>query len=239
MSTCYIFDIDGTLTSPRKPIKARFARKFIKWAEGKQIYVATGSDWDKVLQQLPQDTLDVFKGIFCCMGNELRSPIGLVIEKSKFIIPDTLNDDLARILTESKYPDKTGMHIEFRTGMVNFSTVGRRATFAQRGAYSNWDRTNNERQAIVDYVNNNYPGLEASIGGSISIDIIEKGKDKGQIVPWLLDKGINKITFVGDRCFRGGNDWGIIRELMKVSLDHEWYNVNGPDDVLTLLKKFN
>ena len=74
------------------------------------------------------------------------------------------------------------------------------------------------------------------MGGSISIDIIEKGKDKGQIVPWMINRGVNKLTFVGDRCEPGGNDWGIVRELMKTSISFAWYNINGPQEVLNLIK---
>ena len=233
---CYIFDIDGTLTKPRKKITTKFANKFIKWAHGKHVFVATGSDWAKVQEQLPQEVLDVFQGIFCCMGNELRLPNGKVVEKSDFIIPDALNDFLADILNKSEYEPKVGLHMEFRTGMVNFSTLGRKATIGQRNAYYRWDKVHGEREKIADLVNTHFPDLEASVGGSISIDIIEKGKDKGQIVDWMLSRGVNKLTFVGDRCEPGGNDWGIVRELMKTSIDFSWYNINGPNEVLDLLK---
>ena len=238
MSTCYVFDVDGTLTHPREEIDPVFSSVFTKWSAGKQLYIATGSDFDKTKQQLPQDVLNLFKGIFCCMGNELRSPSGTILERSDFVIPDDLNDDLADILNKSEYTPKVGKHIEFRTGMVNFTTLGRNATLSERNAYNEWDRIHKEREKIADFINTNYPKLDASVGGSISIDIIEKGKDKGQIVPWLLDKGVSKLTFVGDRCFEGGNDWGVVRELTKTLINFGWHNVNGPDDVLNLLKSF-
>ena len=240
MIKCYIFDVDGTLTEPRQHIDTNFAREFIKWAnerhrEDEHLYIATGSDFEKTKQQLPQEVLDVFDGIFCCMGNELRNSSGNILKRSNFVIADDLNADLERILVNSKYTPKTGTHVEFRTGMVNFSTVGRNATHEQRLAYNTWDKKHSERQSIADYINNNYPDMEASVGGSISIDIIEKGKDKGQIIPWLLDKGFSDIVFIGDRCFEGGNDWGIVRELQKTTIKHQWYNICGPSFILPIL----
>ena len=150
---CYLFDVDGTLTLPRRKIEEKFAKKFARWSTGKTLYIATGSDFQKTKEQLPQEILDLFSGIFCCMGNELRDSSGKVLEKSSFVIPDELNDDLARILTESKYEPKVGRHIEFRTGMVNFSTVGRSANAKQRDAYTKWDNIHKERTKLADYIN--------------------------------------------------------------------------------------
>jgi phosphomannomutase len=234
----YIFDVDGTLTEPRQKMTPEFLKAFKLWCRGKQLFIATGSDFPKTKEQVPESILRCFRGIFCCMGNELLSGAGQILEKSNFVIPDDLSDDLAHILVHSTYPLKTGSHLEFRTGMVNFSTVGRNATLSERNEYSKWDLVNGERQKIADIINANYPDLEASVGGSISIDIIEKGKDKGQVVKWLLNKGIDDITFVGDRCAKGGNDFGIIRELNKSSINFNWYNVSGPHEVLELLKRF-
>ena len=233
---CYIFDVDGTLTEPRDKMDSNFANEFILWSLKKQCYIATGSDYKKTQEQVPWDVLDCFKNVFCCMGNEVRGDMGLVIEKSEFILPETLDYDLQQFLKNSNFTLKTGNHIEFRTGMVNFSIVGRNADYEQRSFYNMWDRENGERQSIADYINKNYPTLNASVGGSISIDIIEEGQDKGQVIQHLENAGATKIVFVGDRCFPGGNDHGIIRELEKSDLAFEWYNVSGPDETRMLLR---
>jgi len=233
---CYIFDVDGTLTEPRQEMTEEFLEEFKTWLEGKQCIIATGSDYLKTKQQVPQDVLSLFKYTFCCMANEVRNPKGTIIEKSDFIIPVDLEDCLANFLMWTKFPYKCGHHIEFRTGMVNFSIVGRNATIEQRNEYSKWDNLNGERKHIADFINSNFPTLEASIGGSISVDIIEQGCDKGQVVHYLENAGVTKVVFVGDRCFPGGNDYGLIRELKKSDLAFEWYNVSGPDDTLGLIR---
>mgnify|MGYP001244796369 CR=1 FL=1 len=233
---CYVFDVDGTLTEPRQRIDDKLANEFLLWSMSKQCYIATGSDFAKTKEQVPWDVLDCFEYTFCCMGNEVRDKMGTAVYKSEFIIPDSLDMDLRNFLEESKCPMKTGNHIEFRTGMINFSTVGRNADFEQRGTYSVWDQKNNERKKLVSYINKKYPNLEASVGGTISVDIIEKGRDKGQIVRHLSDAGATKIVFVGDRCLPGGNDHGFVRELEVSNLAFEWYNVEGPEDTIRLIR---
>ena len=114
---CYIFDVDGTLTEPRKLMDSKFAKEFSLWAQKKQCFIATGSDFEKIKQQIPESVLSSFENIFCCMGNEIRNNIGEVIHKSKFVIPDSLDQELAEILKNSKYPIRAGNHIEFRTGI--------------------------------------------------------------------------------------------------------------------------
>ena len=233
---CYIFDVDGTLTSPRQQMTSGFAKEFKIWSENKQCIIATGSDFLKTKQQVPEDILPVFKYTFCCMANELRDSKENIIEKSEFTIPIELEDSLSNFLMSTKFPYKCGNHIEFRTGMVNFSIVGRNANQEQRSEYNKWDNLNGERAHIANFINNNFPTLEASIGGSISIDIIEQGCDKGQVIHHLENAGATKIVFVGDRCFPGGNDYGIVRELKKSDLSFEWYNVSGPEDTLRLIR---
>lgn len=233
---CYIFDVDGTLTEPRKKMDPHFANELLAWMKNKQCFIATGSDYIKTKEQVPWDILEEFKNIFCCMANEVRGEHGKILQKSQFVIPDELNDDLASFLENSKYPIKTGKHLEFRTGMVNFSIVGRAASAEEREEYSRWDSKFNERIEIANFINKNYPTLNASVGGSISIDIIEEGCDKGQVVYHLENNGAQKVVFVGDRCYPGGNDWGIVRELKKSNLAFEWYQVSGPQETLALLR---
>ena len=89
-----IFDVDGTLTDPRKKMDPSFANEFVFWMKNKQCFVATGSDYIKTKEQVPWDILDEFKNLFCCMGNEVRGESGKVLSKSEFVIPHSLNDEL-------------------------------------------------------------------------------------------------------------------------------------------------
>ena len=64
---------------------------------------------------------------------------------------------------------------------------------------------------IAKYIRNNWTDLDAVIGGQISIDIYPKGQNKAQV----LDDLIGPITFFGDKCEPGGNDYPIAFELEK------------------------
>ena len=234
---CYIFDVDGTLCEPRQKMLEKNKKTFLEWSKDKQCFICTGSDFVKVKEQIDQEVLDNFNLLFCCLGNTTYKSSGSLIKRVNFIVPEDLNILLEDFMNKSKFPYRTGNHFEVRAGMLNFSIIGRNASHKQRQEYRQFDKKNQERLVISEKINKDYPDLEATIGGSISIDIIPKGRDKGQVVPLLRASGAEKIVFVGDRCFPGGNDYGIIRELKKSDLAFEWYNVSSVKDTFRLIKK--
>ena len=48
----FIFDVDGTLTPARKQIDGEFLPFFSEFAARNDVYLVTGSDRDKTLEQL-------------------------------------------------------------------------------------------------------------------------------------------------------------------------------------------
>ena len=52
--------------------------------------------------------------------------------------------------------------------------------------YFDYDTLNNERTEICQKIMEEFPDLEASIGGQISVDIYPKGRNKGQILASLM-----------------------------------------------------
>ena len=233
--TIYVFDIDGTLTEPRQKMTEDFCFLFSDWSQTREVVLATGSDYQKVKQQLPSSILDRCQLVFCCMGNEVRNSDGTVIDTNSFTLSEEMENDLKDFLVNSSYAEKVGRHIEYRTGMVNFSVVGRNASLEQRKRYNLWDKVNQERVSIAEAINSKYPEIDATVGGSISIDIIKKGADKGQVVKYLQDLKVERLVFVGDRCYPGGNDFGIVRELEVSSLVYEWFNVESPKGTIDLI----
>ena len=224
----YLFDIDGTLTNPRQKIDPQFESFFLKWMEGKRVYLVTGSDLPKVREQIGEQIMNKCEGCFVCNGNALYSE-GYYAEKSTWKIDWNLLMSLFLKLNSSMYPIRTGNHIEIRSGMVNFSTVGRSCTQAQREEYFRWDQEHHERIYICHNIKSQFPELEAVIGGQISIDIYPKGKDKSQVVKYISDA---PITFFGDRCEEGGNDYTLF-SLLKDST----VKVNGWKDTYEYLSK--
>ena len=235
----FLFDIDGTLTEPREKISIDFEKYLLQLNTVSNIVLATGSDYTKVKEQLGSKLLNEIPYVFCCMGNELRKSRNYCVYSKQFKIPDLLKEKLNFMLKDTKFPFKTGNHFEYRPGMLNFSIVGRNANTQERQAYLNWDNEYGERKFISNFINNNFPELDALVGGSISIDIIPKGNDKSQVIDYImnyLDLGeIQQIVFFGDRTDPGGNDYSIIKkaETCKKIVCHP---VKGPHETFEILK---
>ena len=141
------------------------------------------------------DSLEIHaNGIFTCCGNQFWKPDPHIVNVSaeliyenKFELPQHLETFLQIILKNSDYPHRYGNHIEDRGSMVNFSIVGRDCTQEQREEFFECDNEHNERKRIADIIKK-AKGVDASIGGQISIDIYEEGKDKSQIIDVIHKK---------------------------------------------------
>ena len=235
----YLFDVDGTLTHPLMEVDEVFADVFLTWArEGnKTVYLVTGSDIKKTKKQLFSSFIDQCEGIFTCSGNVYYSKGKKVYENALELPPDFIKDLELYLSEGSQWQTKTGTHIEIRSGMVNFSTVGREASPDLREAYYKWDQKTNEREDIVEYLNDLYPQFEVSIGGQISVDIYPTGKNKAQVVDKLQEKHGSDVEmiFVGDRNVPGGNDWPLAQRLESIE-GSTWYQVLSYEETRALIE---
>ena len=198
----FLFDIDGTLTPPRRSMESSHTMYFLNWMVGKKVYLVSGSDRYKVLEQVPSSILSRCEGVFCSMANEFWGSKDDSVYKNEWEAPINLLKDLNQILLESEYGVRRGNHIEHRTGMINFSVVGRQASREEREEYFNWDKLNGERVGVVDSLKDKYKDLDFNIGGQISIDINPKGANKSQASKWVRENSLEEIEFVffGDKC---------------------------------------
>lgn len=233
----YLFDVDGTLTQSRKSMVNGTAMQFLSWMNNKDVFLVTGSDIDKSRQQLPYSILTRCKGIFSSMGNVYHEN-NKQIYKNDFKIDDSILMNINGRLCSSNCPKeyRATKHYEFRQGMLNFSFCGRDVSDYQRKKYFLWDKKTKERQMFVEWFNKTYfnEGLEACVGGEISIDIQPVGKDKRQAVKYLQSKGYTWFIFYGDRAEPGGNDWGICEYIVENKIG-SFFKVDNPNETLKLL----
>lgn len=232
----YVFDMDGTLTPARLPMTAEFAADFYEWQKNHKCFIATGSDLQKVKEQLPQNVVNSFSGIYSSMGNVLTEQ-GAVVYKRNFSPEPELLNRLEQYRQETAYPGTLySNYIEERVGMINFSILGRSCPFEERNKYGIWDKENCERLKIAEELRTLFPQYDVSIGGSISIDITPKGFGKEQIARHLRESYPNeKLVFFGDRTFKGGNDYELAQALLRLS-NTQVVQVSSPEDVLMHLK---
>lgn len=234
--TIYVFDMDGTLTPARLPMTAEFAIQFYEWQKTHKSFIATGSDFQKVKEQLPPLVINSFTGIYSSMGNVLQSK-GELIYQNNFKADAKLLDMLENYRKNTKYPCQLfPNYIEERIGMINFSVLGRDCPYSERERYSAWDKTEHEREQIAEELSKLFPEYEISVGGSISMDITPKGCGKGQIAKHLRQTYPNdKIIFFGDKTFVGGNDYELAQALSQMD-NTQVVQVNAPEEVLMFLK---
>ena len=205
----FIFDIDGTLTAPRQKIDGKFSNFFTSFCEKNTVFLATGSDYKKVIEQVTPNVMSAVEGTFTCMGNELWVA-GEVVYAKTLKVPTEVITWLYQQLYESGYPEikRGSSHFEYRTGMLNFSIVGRDCSDDEREDYFQYDLKSKERELISQWVNERWPDITAVIGGQISIDIAPKGNDKSQVLPYIQSEHPNQhYCFIGDRTMPGGNDY--------------------------------
>lgn len=234
--TIYVFDMDGTLTPARLPMTAEFAIQFYEWQKTHKSFIATGSDFQKVKEQLPPSVINSFTGIYSSMGNVLQSK-GELIYQNNFKADAKLLDMLENYRKNTKYPCQLfPNYIEERIGMINFSVLGRDCPYSERERYSAWDKTEHEREQIAEELSKLFPEYEISVGGSISMDITPKGCGKGQIAKHLRQTYPNdKIIFFGDKTFVGGNDYELAQALSQMD-NTQVVQVNAPEEVLMFWK---
>ena len=227
----FIFDVDGTLTPSRQVINPGFKTFFKNFIRDNKVWLVTGSDYAKTVEQLGADICESVVTVYNCSGNDTWHR-GKRVNSKPFEAPKELYDLMNGWLQSSSFPLRTGNHIEERMGTINFSIVGRNCTLQERKEYAAWDTDNRERETIAFQINSEFPNITATVGGETGVDIYRKGCDKSQI---LEDFNKNdKIFFFGDKMNSGGNDWPLAAKLNK----QRCYNVKDWRDTWERLQYF-
>ena len=224
----YIFDVDGTLTPSRGKIDSVFEKEFLKFCHTHRVFLVTGSDRDKTVEQVGETIYNACMRVYNCSGNSRW-----IREKELYYndweLPLDAKQWLNFKLEHSPFPLRTGLHFEDRTGMCNFSVVGRNANQEQRKEYYEYDCKTKEREKIATAFNKKYPDLLADVGGETGIDIFKKGCNKAQILNEFSNT--NRIKFYGDRTDPAGNDY----PLAKLLQPHQVFAVKDWKETRTLL----
>lgn len=228
----YIFDIDGTLTPSRGTIDSDFKEFFREFCTDNEVYIVTGSDRSKTLEQIGSVIYNLCKRAYQCSGNDVWerdvNTYTRIIE-----IPDTMVDVMYSYLEESDFSLRTGRHIDIRPGLVNFSIVGRGCSREDRAKYVKWDNKTNERELIAKNIQDIFPEYDVQVAGETGIDIMLKGKDKSQIIEdFDLEK--DQLYFFGDKMQPGGNDYSLGYAL--AIRGHDVKEVKGWEDTWQALK---
>ena len=210
----FIFDVDGTLTPSRQTIDPEFSPLFWELTKSENVYLVTGSDRKKTLEQVTPEIYNSCKRVYNCSGSDVYEGDKNVY-RSDWELPKDVEIHLNDELSFSKFPIRNGNHIEKRPGGVNFSVLGRDPDpFKGRDEYIKWDKIHTERLYLARRLRYSFPYLTVALGGQTGIDIGPEGSDKSQI---LRDFRLGEeIHFFGDRMEKGGNDYSLAEAVKEM-----------------------
>ena len=246
-----LFDMDGTLTEARQPISEEVLDVLYSLPNGVKKYLVTGSDLEKIEQQIPTEhLLNIFEAVYSCNGTRVWNCNLDMDDETQPVEPElihcvTLRDfyseaDLNHIINvllkmaaETHTKVKTGTFVEWRESQINFSIIGRNCTTDQRSDYIGWDKKSGERNKIVKKLREEFKGwgLSFRLGGQISIDITREGWDKSYAFNNMKETP-DQCVFFGDKRCQDGNDCDIAMKC------HKYHNIEGPADLILQLQEY-
>ena len=210
----FIFDVDGTLTPSRQQIDFKFMCFMIKFCCTYDVYLVTGSDREKTVDQLGLDICYRAKRVYNCSGSDVYER-DVNVYRDDWQLPKEVEWFLKDELAYSCFPIRNGLHIERRPGGVNFSILGRgKDPSVGREEYIKWDKDRLEREDIANRLRNNFPNLSVTLGGQTGLDLGPLGSDKSQIIKdFRLGE---ELHFFGDRMEKGGNDYSLGKAVQEM-----------------------
>ena len=203
----------------------------IKFCCTYDVYLVTGSDRAKTVEQVGLDVYNRSIRVYNCSGADVYEKDANVY-KSNWKISEEVEKFLQDELDFSQFPVRCGNHIETRPGGINFSILGRGegVNLPDREEYVKWDRNTGERILIADRLKNQFPDLNVQIGGQTGLDISDS--DKSQILRDFNPE--DELVFFGDMMKEGQNDYPLA--VAVDNLGGTNYSVNGWQDTYSKLK---
>jgi len=235
----FLFDVDGTLTVPRKKISPEMAEFLNKCKKHAHLGIVGGSDIAKQKEQLGENVIKEWEYIFSENGLDAYKHGELLHRKSfsDFLGEDKIQGLLSPILhyiADLDIPVKRGTFIEYRNGMLNVSPIGRDCSRKERENFYSYDKVHKVREKMIEALSEEFKkyGLQTSIGGQISFDVFPYGWDKTYCLPFLEKDGFTEIHFFGDKTWKGGNDYEIYSSPKTIG-----HKVECPADTQKILTK--
>lgn len=253
MKKIVLFDMDGTLTPPRKKMTWSMADKLSDLQKaGFEIGIVTGSDMDYLQLQCdvmfdlsPVDFMAIH--YFPCNGTKYyRFEYSNIKTIHELDMKEEIGHDKYRELIRvilglqsciaNMYPEMplTGNFISYRGSMLNWSPIGRLAGDKERSEWSRLEKRYEIRKNWFKLVRQSLNSIDLEnvvlkLGGDTSFDIYPEGWDKTYAFKQFSND--DRIYFVGDRCQRyTGNDY----EAYKLA-GSRGYSTTGPDQTAKII----
>ena len=233
-----LFDMDGTLTEPRKTLDKSLVPALRKLSDIARIGVVTGSDFDYLKQQigflLTHSKVRYRLYLLPCNGTKFykppyMTPQGHFLESETSMEEEIGKDEfesLMRVLLNFQSQvgqlgiPLTGHFVSYRGSMINWCPIGRNANSKQRNCFSERDKAEAIREKYLQKLKSEFSsrGIICKLGGETSFDIYPEGWDKTYALKHFPELRKN-VFFVGDKCQKDGNDYEIYEALKPNSFE--------------------
>lgn len=244
----FIFDLDDTLAESKSAITSEMADILRDLLDQALVAIITGGMLGQITKQvidhLPEKTNLSNLYLLPTSGGSLHTwnaqtnhwkeqynsnlPEG-TFERVKKVFEDII-PQYADIL---EIPSETyGSQLEDRGSQISFSALGQQAPSDIK---KNWDPERKKRLAILPDLETALPDLEIRIGGTTTIDISIKGRDKAYGINELYTytgKDISQGLFIGDSLFPGGNDYAATKTNISTR------ETSGPQETIQIIHKY-
>ncbi|MDB4337617.1 HAD-IIB family hydrolase [bacterium] len=253
MKQVVLFDMDGTLTPPRKQITREMVRKLKDLSKIADIGIVTGSGYDYLISQCKELWYDIGTvspssiTLLPCNGTQVyTSKYGKFSLKHKADMRKELGseslDTIMRCLMYMQWSHMckepphsyTGHFVSYRESLINWCPVGRNANDHQRKEFIKFDKESNCRATAKDMIQkylmvHDIDNVTLALGGSTSIDIFPTGWDKTYALQHFTDKD---CWFVGDSCTGDGNDRTLYEALLPSGKSYETTSLSNTIDIV-------
>jgi len=227
-----VFDLDGTLIRTKSPMDSEMTHLFSELLVNKKVAVIGGGQYsvfrDLFIRRLKTshkrflENLSLFPTTgttYLRYKNGWKKVYAHMLNSRE---TSDIKDAFEKVFKEIgyKHPNKTyGKIIENRGSQVSFSVFGQDVVkvLGNKGVNmkEDWLRDNlKTKMKIAKLVAQKLPNFTVRAAGFTTIDVTKKGIDKAYGIRQMqkyLKIPINKMLFVGDAIFPGGNDYAVVK----------------------------
>lgn len=246
-----VFDLDGTLAPTKSTIDAEMAKLIEQLLTQKKVAVIGGGKLELFQHQFLNELKVPEKLLIKLFLFPVTATTFFRYDKGweKVYEHDLSKEQISKILSafekvfediNYQNPQKTyGKTIEDRGTQVTWSALGQDVVkvLGDKGVElkTKWKEKNTPlKLKIASSLEKYLPDLAVHSAGYTSIDITKKGIDKAygikQMENYLKIK-INKMLFVGDAIFPGGNDYAITKTAI------DYCAINNPEETKEIIRR--
>lgn len=218
MKQLIAFDLDGTLAESKQPLDDDMSAALAALLDVTEVAVISGGDWPQFEKQvtgrMPIHANLARLWIMPTTGAKLyryqvKDWQEIYADRFDQKVRSTIVAAIERAVADADLGDEKswGERIEDRGTQVTFSALGQEAPLDAKKA---WDPDIVKRKLLQTMLRKALPALSVNIGGSTSIDITQRGVDKGHGLGRLAQQSgipLAAMLFVGDAIYPGGNDY--------------------------------